>query len=156
MASTRVTGLETSSAGAGLRALKVLEAVPLALEDGAIKFDVDGRGKTRLPFSRIEAIAVAAVGGLSARPVLVIDCVLNWSGSGDEPLKVIRTRSDRFNPTTFMPGEGTPVQAIKAFIQKLLDGSGATPLPDVGVVVGAPFSSHADVSDYQSSVLLAQ
>ena len=40
---------------------KVLDAEPLSLEPDSQKFDVAGRGKTRLPFARIEAVSVAAV-----------------------------------------------------------------------------------------------
>ncbi len=152
---TVVEGLETAGAGATSRALKVLDAVPLALEAEAIKFDVEGRGKTRLPFERVDAVAVAAVSGLSAKPVLVIDFVLNWAGGANEPLKVIRVRSDGFNPTAVVGAGAAPLESIKMLIRRVLDGAQATPLPDVGAVMGSPFSTQPDLASYERDVLQA-
>ncbi len=152
---TVVDGLDAAGPGATSRALKVLDAVPLALEPEAMKFDVEGRGKTRLPFDRIDAVAVAAVSGLSAKPVLVIDFVLNWSAGADEPLKAIRIRSDRFNPTAVVGAGEPPLESIKTLIRRVLDGAQATPLPDVGAVMGAPFSTQADLAAYERDVLQA-
>ncbi len=153
---TAVEGLAPmATGGMSLRALKVLDAVPLALEDDAIKFDVEGRGKTRLPFERIDAVAVAAVAGLSAKPVLVIDFVMNWGGGPNDPLKVIRARSDGFNPMVLVGSGGSPLEAIKTLIRRVLDGAQATPLPDVGAVMGSPFSNQPDLASYEREVLEA-
>jgi len=155
-ATTRVDDLETAAGpGSALRALKVLDAVPLALEADALKFDVEGRGKTRLPFTRIDAVSVAAVSSLSAKPVLVIDFVLNWGGGADDPLKVIRVRSDGFSPVALVGAGDSPLEAIKTLIRRVLDGAQAMPLPDVGAVVGSPFSAQPDLATYEREVLQA-
>ncbi len=140
----------------GLRPLKLIEGVPLQVEDEAIEVEVDDRGKSRVPFSRVDAVAVAAVGGLSAKPVLVIDLVLNWMAVGGEPLKVIRLCSHRFNPRQLDPSAATPLDALKRLVARVIERSGATPLPDATAVKGEPFDRFDDVTAYQRQVLLAE
>jgi len=138
------------------RRLKLIEGTPLGLRETGIDVEIDGRGKSLVPFDRIDALAVAAVAGISAKPVLVIDLVLNWMALPDEPLKVIRLRSDRFNPKRLVPGAPSALAAIKSFIAEVLRESGATPLPDVSAAAGEPFASHPDLADYQHCVLMAE
>ncbi len=138
------------------RPLRAVPAVPLSLEDGAIKLDVEGKGKTRLAFDRIEALGVSAVSGIGARPVLIIDLALNWIAAPDEQLKVIRLRSDRFNPAALVPGADSPTEAMRTLLESLLDGSGAAPLPDESAARGRPFAQHPDLVSYQRDVLMAE
>lgn len=136
------------------RKLRLLEASPLSLDDEALKLEVDGRGKTTLPYDRIDGLAVSTVEGLSGRPVLVLDLLMNWISMDGEPLKAIRLRSDRFDPRKLVADSGSAMDALKAFLATLQERSGATPLPDADAVRGNPFARHADLDTYHREVLM--
>ncbi|MBW2383480.1 MAG: rhomboid family intramembrane serine protease [Deltaproteobacteria bacterium] len=142
--------------GGSLRRIKIVTGVPVGIKPDALEIEVEGRGGSKVPFARIDAVAVAAVSGLSAKPVLVIDLALNWLDDPDKPLKVIRLHSHRFNPSQLVPSEGSPLQALKRLVAGILQRSGATPLPDSGAVAGTPFKSFPDVAAYQRQVLCAE
>jgi len=101
------------------RKLRVRNAVPVSLESKSLVIEVDGGNKTRLPFTRIDALAAAAIQGLGAKPVVVIDLVVNWQ-SASEPLKIIRLRSDRFDPAQLAPGTANQLEALRKLITDLL------------------------------------
>ncbi|MFO0690108.1 MAG: rhomboid family intramembrane serine protease [Myxococcota bacterium] len=140
-----------------LRALRTIEAVPVEVRSDGIEIDTDGRGKSRLPFARIEAIAAAVVRGLGPRPVVVVDCILNWRDDIGSPLKLIRFRSDRFEPAAV--GQTTPgtsaVSALGAFAGELQRASGADCLPSEAILAGS-YASFACLEDYERDVLGAE
>jgi hypothetical protein len=136
-----------------LRSAKVIEGVPVGLGDDALEVEIRGRGLGRIPYSRIEALAVAAVSGLSARPVLVIDLVLNWSSPADEPVKLIRMQGNLFDPLALSPDAPSPVQALKDVIAQLIDRSGAECLPNAAAVGGNPFRRFDGLAEYEHEVL---
>ena len=113
-----------------------------------------GRGKSKLPLTRIEAITVAGISGLADRPIILVDFALNWSGDSSEPLKVIRFRSDRFDPRTFEPGEVNPRDALIAWVRQLQARSEAICLPSRSILNGE-FVRYDSVGDYESQVLMA-
>ena len=84
--------------------IKAIAAVPTQATGAWIEIDADGRGKSKLPVERIQAISLVAVDGMGDRPVLVLDFVLNWRADSRDALKLIRVRSDRFDPLAFAPG----------------------------------------------------
>ncbi len=138
-----------------LRSLKAVDAVPVGASDEWIEIDAEGRGKSKLPLHRIEAIAIGAVDELGPRPVLVLDFVLNWSGDTSEPLKSIRLRSDRFDPLAFSPGGGNPLEAFTRWIGALESATGAACLPTRDVLAGR-FGRFADLAAYERDVLMAE
>jgi hypothetical protein len=137
-----------------LRALKALDSVPVGVGEDSIEIDVKGRGKSNLPIARIQAICMAAVSGLASRPVLIIDFALNWTSDQSEPLKVIRLRSDRFDPCLFEPGEVNPLEALTAWVQNVQIRSGATCLPSRTMLEGK-FARFDSLEAYESEVLIA-
>jgi len=137
------------------RGLRVRSAVPLSLEEAGIALDVSGSGKIILSYDRIDAISVAAVEGLSERVVIVVDAVLNWVSSPDEPLKTIRFRSDEFNPRALAPAAASAIEALRAMLAEILNRSGATPLPDLDAASGRPFATYPNLGAYQRAVLIA-
>ncbi|MBK7951907.1 MAG: rhomboid family intramembrane serine protease [Deltaproteobacteria bacterium] len=150
-------GSAAPRSGAFLRALRTIEAVPVEVGADAIEIDTDGRGKSRLPFPRIEAIAVGVVRGLGPRPVVVVDCILNWRDDIGSPLKLIRFRSDRFEPGVVgetAPGT-SPVAALGAFAGQLQRASGAACLPSEAILAGS-YASFACLEDYEREVLGAE
>ena len=145
-----------SSSTASARSARVLEGVPTRLIEEGLEVDIEGRGLGRIPYERIQAMAVAAVSGLSARPVLVMDLVLNWDADPDEPFKVIRLRGNHFDPLLLSPEAPSPLQALKDVITTLSQRSGAKALPSEAAVFGDPFLRFDDMAQYEQAVLGVQ
>ncbi len=138
------------------RSARVLEGVPTRLIEDGLEVDIEGRGLGRIPYERIQAMAVAAVSGLSARPVLVMDLVLNWDADPAEPFKVIRIRGNHFDPLLLSPEAPSPLQALKDVINTLSQRSGAKALPTQAAVSGDPFLRFDDMAQYEQAVLGVQ
>ena len=140
-----------------LRPLRAMDAVPLRLREDSLSLEVDGRGKTRLRFEKIDAVSAAAVRLPGReRPVLVVDLALNFSEGGERPLQVVRLRSDRFDPRRLVAGEAKPLLALRRLVETLLERSGAAARPDRATACGQPrFAAHGSLADYEREVLLA-
>ncbi|MCP5069974.1 MAG: rhomboid family intramembrane serine protease [bacterium] len=135
------------------RDAKIVEGVPLQLDGGSLWLR-KGERRHEVPFSRIQAIAVGAVHGLGARPVLLIDLAMNWNDPGAETLQLVRLRSDQFDPRSLIDGEEEAVGAFRQLVTSLLEATGATPLPDLDSARGVPeFSTFPDPGLYASVVL---
>jgi len=155
---TRATASAAAPATKGLlRSLRAIDAVPVEASGDAVEIDTDGRGKSRLPFTRIEAVAVAVVRGLGPQPVLVFDCILNWRDDIASPLKLIRFRSDRFEAAAVgVGGEGsTPVAALGAWAAAVQRAAGAACLPSEAILAGS-YASFDGLDDYEREVLGAE
>ncbi len=137
------------------RDVQVRDAVPVTLESKAIVIEVEGGTKTRLPYARVEALATAAVSGLGPKPIVVIDIIVNWQ-SAVGAMKVIRLRSDRFDPGQLAPGSASQLEALRKLIADLLQTTGATPLPNFNAATGSPFSVFDSVQAYHADVLGAR
>ena len=140
--------------GSRLRSMKALDAVPIAMSDEWIEIDASPRGKSKVPFSRIQTIAMVAVSGLGNRPVLIVDVVLNGSDDVDEPMKLIRFRSDRFDPLGFEPDAANPLAALTAWVKRLQIGSNAICLPSRSILAGE-FARFDTLEAYEREVLMA-
>jgi membrane associated rhomboid family serine protease len=140
-----------------LRPLRAMEAVPLRLREDSLSLEIDGRGKTRLRFDKIDAVSAAAVRLPGReRPVLLVDLALNFRGGGEGPLQVVRLRSDRFDPRRLVEGEAKPLLALRRLVETLLERSGAAARPDRATACGQPrFAAHDSLADYEREVLLA-
>jgi len=135
------------------RTIRAVMAIPVVLESEGLLIEVDGGAKKRIPLEKLDAISVAAVGGLGEKPVILIDLVMNWRSAADGPLKVIRIRGDRFDARAFTDDRDSPLDALRRFIGRLLRECGATPLPDERSAKGLPFASFDDLTSYQRGVL---
>jgi membrane associated rhomboid family serine protease len=138
------------------RALRVREAAPRALEAGTLVLEVTGRGAVRLPLTRIHAVALAGVRGISERagdkPVLLVDLCL--SAEGEPELQVLRLRSDRFDPRRMAPSaEPSPLKALRAFVAALAAAAHAPLLPADDVAGEGPLRIFKDLTTYQREVL---
>lgn len=94
--------------------------------------------------------------GISEKPILVIDLVLNWMSSSQEPLRVMRFRSDQFNPRLVVPGAPNALEAMRALLDAILAATDATALPDASAARGRPFAEFSDLSAYQRAALLIE
>jgi len=138
------------------RTLRVTEAVPRKLDEKAIWLEVDGKGCARLPLSRVDAVAAVGVHGLNRKAVILIDLALDWTADPEKPLRVLRLRSDRFDPRALVGNVGSPVQAIGRFVSTLIERTGALALPDPGSASGEPFEIFRDLAGYEEQVLRAE
>ncbi len=138
------------------RSLRARPAVPVSLDEEGLSIEVEAGSKTVLPYARIEAVAAGAVQGLADKPVLVVDVVLNWLAVPDEPLKVVRLRSDTFDPRRIVPDKASALEALRALLDQLITRSGATPLPGRDAALGNPFASFPDLATYDRTVLMAE
>jgi membrane associated rhomboid family serine protease len=130
--------------------LKCIEAVPVALDESGLAL----RNGPQLDLARVDGIAVGAVQGLAAKPVILIDLLLNWTEISDAPLRTVRLRSDQFDPRTLFPGNGGGgLDAFRALLEALLARAGATPLPDAASARGRPFKMYAELARYEREVL---
>jgi membrane associated rhomboid family serine protease len=139
-----------------LRQIEAVAGVPISLGEEGLKFEIGDEGKKRIPYHRIQALSVGAVSGLSSKPVIVIDLVLNWLDVGSSTLKLIRFRSDNFNPVRLMPESQSPLTAISAFFGEILSRSDAIPIPNAQAVRGQPFATYRDLAHYHREALNAE
>jgi hypothetical protein len=112
--------------------------------------------KKLVRYERIEAVAVAAVHGFAAKPVILVDLVLNWMTPKHETLRVIRMRGDQFDPRRLLADQTSPAEALRAFVKTVLDRSRATALPDLEAALGRPFASFQELAIYQRAVLFVE
>lgn len=133
---------------------KCVDVVPLAWEGARLSLKKGDAAPAWLELGQVQALAAAAVRGLAARPVVLIDLLLNWSDVDTERLRVLRIRSDRFDPVALLPGAGAGLEAFRGVIARLLADSGATPLPDVERASGRPFAMFDTLQAYEREVLL--
>ncbi len=138
------------------RTLRVMEAVPREIDGEALWLEIEGRGRTRLPFTRVDAIAAVGVHGMSRKAVILIDLALDWTAGAEKPLTVLRLRSDRYDPRALAGGAGSPLQAIGQLVGALIQRTRALALagPDVGP--GEPFRIFRDLASYEEQVLGAE
>jgi membrane associated rhomboid family serine protease len=139
-----------------LRRLRISAAKPLALEQDALVLDIEGRGKGRLDWSKIDAIAAVGVSGISksGRTVLMIDLAIGFAAASPD-LRVVRVRADAFDPRRLMPGHASPLAALRALVAELRRRTRAVPLPRE-VDANAPFRIYPDLASYAREVLGAE
>jgi membrane associated rhomboid family serine protease len=133
--------------------LKLAEAVPTALEAEGLCLELAGGRAVRLAYARIDGIAVAAVRGLAPKPVLILDLLANWRSIDEEILRVVRIRSDAFDPRSLVQGEASAVAAFRGLVVKLLEATGGEALPDRRSLLGGAFRSFVDLATYERGVL---
>jgi membrane associated rhomboid family serine protease len=133
--------------------LKLAEAVPTALEAEGLRLELAGGRAVRLAYARIDGLAVAAVRGLAPKPVLVLDLLANWKSIDEEILRVVRLRSDAFDPRSLVKEEASAVAAFRGLVVKLLEATGGEALPDRRSLLGGAFRSFADLDAYERDVL---
>jgi hypothetical protein len=139
------------------RTLTALEAVPLQCDDEGVHVSVTKSGAKKLvPYQHVDAVAVAGIQGLGPKPVIMVDLVLNWMTTAKEQLRVVRLRTDRFDPRCLAPGVDSPADALRRFVARVIVAAGATPLPDAPSAQGRPFATFPNLQNYERTVLLVE
>jgi hypothetical protein len=129
--------------------VKSMEVAPRELAEYTVELRMDDGRHGRIEYAKVQAVAVAEVAGLAAKPVLLIDLVINWSDDDGGMLRVLRLRGDRFGEQAGEPADP------RAFLAQLLARSEAVPLPDAEAALGHPFRFYGDLDSYQREVLQA-
>jgi hypothetical protein len=137
------------------RRLEVALAVPVAIEPAGLRVALEGGAGRLVRWREIDAVAVGAVDGLGAKPVLVVDLVAGWRRPPEEPLRIVRLRGDRFDPRKVVEA-ASPVDALRELVDRLLGESGAEPLPDLRAARGRPFAGFRDLVAFEEDVLVAE
>jgi membrane associated rhomboid family serine protease len=132
--------------------VKAAEAAPSALDATTLVLVLPGGRTARLELAKVQAIAVGTVGGLGPKPVILVDLLLNHDEVGEGPLRLVRLRSDRFDPRRLAPG-ATPLDAFHAFLNELASRTNAALLPDPESFRGGALSRYADLDAWQRDVL---
>jgi membrane associated rhomboid family serine protease len=131
--------------------LQVMEAVPVAMDDGTLTIDVSGK-RRRMKLSQVQAIGVGGIQREQQRPYLVVDLLLDPPWSDRMSLRVLRLASTSFDPREIIGGADA-MQAFRHFLEKTLALSEAVPLPDPDAARGNPFRTFSSIDEYQSQVL---
>lgn len=147
--------LGTAAAEFRFQSVKVSDAVPVNLGADHVELERPDGKRGEIKFTQVQALAVGAIHGLADKPVIVIDLVANWNELNASTLRVVRLRSDQFNPRALAPDAPDPMQGLRSILDTLLRSSGATPLPDAEGAHGRPFRMYPDLATYQRSVLQA-
>ncbi len=145
--------LEALAPTARFSDIKITEAMPTRLRDEGIGLQVLGGRKVRVEYAKIEAVSVAEIRGLAPHPVVVIDLLLNWREANDPTLRVVRLRSDGFDPRMVMAAPQEEDEALRGFLSELLALSKAIALPDPDSALGVRLRAFDDVERYQREVL---
>ncbi len=130
----------------------VFAAKPRAVGEHGLDLEVEGQGTIQLGWSRLRGLAAAGVHGLGPKPVVIVDLVIDGAGS-EQPLRVLRLRSDRFSPRRFFPDAGGPLSALRQLVAGVLSRSGARPLPDAGAAALQPVRIFETLGRYEEQVL---
>ncbi len=139
-----------------LRPLHVSTAVPLQLDDAAIVLEIEGRGRAKLAYHKIDAVSAAGVRGISqsGKAVLLIDLAIGFA-AGEGELRVVRLRADGFDPRTLTVGQGSPLAALRVLVSELRTRTRGIPLPPESEAK-APFRIYADLASYEREALGAE
>ncbi len=138
------------------RPLRVSAATPQRLGAEAIVVEIEGRGRAKLAYTKIDAVSAAGVKGISesGKAVLLIDLVIGW-GAGDGELRVVRMRADAFDPRSLVEGQSSPLAALRALVAELRTRTRGMALPSESAA-NAPFRIYADLASYEREALGAE
>ncbi len=143
--------VEMASPVSAPRSLQAMEAIPEALQEDVLTIQVRGTTR-RLALSQIQAIAVAGVQRPPQRPVLVVDLLLDPPWAERQTLRSLRLLSTTFDPRRVV-GAGDVMTAFRDLLGRLLEISGAVPLPDPDAARGQPFRTFSSFDEYHRQVL---
>ena len=139
-----------------LRPLQVSVGRPERLGREALVLEIEERGRAKLAYEKIDAVAAAGVRGLSSsgKAVLLIDLAIGYT-RGEGALRVVRLRADGFDPRELVGGHTSPLAALRALIAELRQRTHGVALPRE-VDPNAPFRIYADLATYEREAFGAE
>jgi membrane associated rhomboid family serine protease len=133
--------------------MKLVEAVPERFGERALLLRASNDNTIELPYDEVAALAAAVVLDVAEQPVVVTDLVLNGDELAEKALRVVRIRSDSFDPRVLVGDAGSIDQIYRRWLDELLDLTQAAPLPDLKSVCGEPLISFQDLASYEREIL---
>lgn len=150
----RTAKVDSSLSGPRFSGVKIVEGMAARLGENGLFLQVTDERMIELKYARIEALASAmVVRCLGQSPEVVIDLALNWSHVGDEALRIVRLRTDGFDPASLLGEDVSVEEAYRLLLDKLFDLTAAVPLPDEESARGRPMRVFSDLETYQREVL---
>jgi hypothetical protein len=134
------------------RTLQVMEAVPTKMEASVVTLNVGGKSRN-LDLSQIEAIAVAGVAPEGGTSFIIMDLLLDSPYGSRTAMRAVRLRSTTFDPRKLMGGE-KGMEALRSFLNVVLEVSEGACLPDAGVRDGGNLQRFTSLDEYEREVLL--
>ena len=131
--------------------LQTMSAIPTGIDGDTLHLDVKGKRRT-LGLATVQAVAVCGITRASEPPVLLVDLLLDSPWGDREAVRAVRLLSNTFDPRSLVGGEDA-LQAIRKFLQLVLEVSEAVPLPDPDSARGRPFRTFTTIGAYQLEVL---
>jgi len=138
--------------GPRFASLKLSEAKPVALGDAALTLALEDGRRVQLAYTKLDAISLAAVRGLAARPVLLVDLLAGWRSLEGGELRCVRLRSDRFDPRK-LASAPNPLSALRAFVAQLVERSGSVALGAADPARADALEPYSDLATYEREVL---
>jgi hypothetical protein len=133
--------------------IDLTEAMPTRLLEDGVGLQLQGARKVRIKYGDIKALAVAEVWGVSLHPIVIVDLVLNWGNPKDPAVRVVRLRSDGFDPRMVLETPTDDDEALRSFITEILTRSDAIPLPNRDSVLSLKLRAFDDFAAYERDVL---
>lgn len=135
------------------RKLKVIPAVPVAMDGETITIEVAGQGRRRMKQAAIQALSTSRIDTGQEDAFVVLDLLVDSIWSDKDVIRSVRFKSNEFDARAFLPESGDAQMALLEMINNLLAVSQAHPLPDPEAVAGRPFRSYGSLVEYARDVL---
>lgn len=145
--------IELAAAAPAVRKLRLIAAVPVAVDGDQVVIEPAGQGRRRMALSKVQGLATARIDNGVEEPWILIDLLLDSLWSDQEVIRTLRWRTLDFDPCALVDGADDFQLALVTLLSNLLAVTQAYPLPDAEAVVGRPFHTFASLRDYESKVL---
>lgn len=148
-------GPEAKASETGGRRLELHYGRLSSLGDATLVVELEGGRRARVSYEALEAIAVGEVEGLGARPLVVIDLLLNWRSGPSEgqPLRGVRLRLSGLDDEIALDRPEGATLSGRDLLSELLDRAPAAPLPGPDAALGGPIPRFTSPADYARDVL---
>ena len=145
--------IELAAGRPAVRRLRVIPAIPLAVDGDQISLDLGAQGRRKMALAQVQGLAAVRIDdGLEPAWVL-IDLLLDSLWSDKELIRTVRLRTRDFDPIPLVPQEEDFQSALVTLLSNLLAVTQAHALPDAEAAVGRPFHGFASVREYEVRVL---
>ena len=135
------------------RALVVTSAAPAGLESAALVVRVAERGELKVPFEHVHGVAVVGVRGMGPRPIVLTDVLITGPPPSGRPLRVLRFRSDQYDPCRLVSGAESALAALRDFASALVGRASAADLAASATPSAAGIPIFGSLEEYESQLL---
>lgn len=147
--------IELAAGAPAVRKIRVISAVPLAVDGDQISIDLAGQGRRKMALSQVQGLAAVRIDDGVEPAWVLIDLLLDSLWSDKEVIRTVRLGTRDFDPMTLVPSAGDFQLALTTLLSNLLAITQAHPLPDPEAAVGRPFHGFASIREYEIRVLEA-